>query len=232
MNLFEARTLVAIAESSKKFSALEVVSNSLALSTKSTLVSIGLSDVSKETSLDIVEASKSDTIDAVCGLMLRAFWRESISAGFKLHNPSGSRLMINPPEGLHDVFASGTLTGTGQNFLIGKYGDRLKNGQRVSSLTRLNIRQDEKTVGCFDEIVIFWDYGIDIVPILDCVSSGTVVILACPDLGVKSNSVWVTWAKFDAGFEKIASEFNKRFKTQRLNTTFLAGAAIRALGIL
>ncbi len=229
MNLFAARCLVALADASRNHRDVSVLSDPVAMAVKAANVSLGISDVSPGTSLDIREAAGLPT-DKAQGVLLRAFWRESIANGFRLHPPTGTRVMINPPAGLPLDSASATLSC--QDFLTGCYGNRLKNGHSVSPISRMSMEQGPGGLpGFLDEVVIFWDRGVDINPVLECVASSTVVVLVSPDKTADQNSVWMTWAEFDPSFSKIAVEFGKKFKTCHISTSKIAGAVIRLLGI-
>lgn len=229
MNLFSARCLVALADECRNHRDISVLSNPVAMAVKSASVALGISDVSHLTALDIREAAGL-SVDKAQGVLLRAFWREAIASGFRLHPPSGTRVMINPPVGLPDGSASATLSS--QEFLTGCYGNRLKNGQSVSPIARMSMEQGPGGLtGFLDEVVIFWDRGVDVNPVIECVASSTVVVLVSPDKSSDQNSAWMTWTGFDPGFSKIAVEFGKKFKTCHINTSKIAGAVIRLLGI-
>lgn len=218
---FLSRLWVALADRAAATTDIGALADPSALKAKRALAATGIPDVAPKTVGDLDLLAKADHED-LSGIMLRAFWREQLSS-FRLHPLNGSCLLVNPPEGLN-VETDSCATLSRQQYLAGKYGTQLT-ALPMSPVHRMSLG----TSGCFDEVLVFWDRGVDFKPLLDCLTVGSTVALFRPSLD--HHRFWIDWCELDYGFKLVTGAVAQRFSTTLVHSAVVSQVSLHIFGL-
>lgn len=218
---FLSRLWVALADRAAATTDIGALADPSALKAKRALAATGTQDVTPQTvrDLDLLAKVKHEDLS---GIMLRAFWREQLTS-FRLHPLQGSCLLVNPPEGLN-VETDSCATLSTQPHLSGKYGTQLTTFP-LSPVHRLSLG----TSGCFDEVLVFWDRGVDFKPLLDCITVGSTVALFRPLL--EQHRFWLDWCELDYGFKLVTGTIAQRFSTTLVHSAVVSQVSLHIFGL-
>ncbi len=108
------------------------------------------------------------------------------------------------------------------------YGEGLAPKEGLSPILAGRIPGVHK--GYFDEVVIFWDEGVDISNFVhEVMLPGTVVMLVRPR--ASKHSFWMTWAGLDLSCERTFDVLEKFYKIRELGEENTANTTTTALGL-
>lgn len=195
---FMYRVMVALADRARSTTAIGALADTFTENARKSVARSGFLDVDDAALKLIAQLKTAKDVDA---LLLKAFWLEHVG-GFSVH-PSSSRLLINPPAGLK-IDAIGTLADP--CILGGTYGIKVdKNPAPLQQLA---------TAAKFDEVMVFFDAGVEGIARLVEPGSTLVTVSPKPDI----NSFWLSWAGFDPQFSAIKAELGLSFALRLLHT--------------
>lgn len=141
--------------------------------------------------------------------LLKAFWSEHRIA---LSPIAGSRLMINPPEGL-DPGSPSPISVSTQPWLCGRYG--LCIPRLPTSVEMINVESENP--GFFDDVSVFLDLGIDAEEaskFCNYVMPGSTVTMVRPNL--KLHGRWMATADLDLSFSGLIERLEEQFNLKPL----------------
>jgi hypothetical protein len=133
--------------------------------------------------------------------LLQAFWSQHQTT---LSQTQSTRLLVNPPVKL-DPGASSTMTVSTQPWLNGRYGMCL--GKLPSAVEQMGVISENH--GFFDDVVVFWDYGVDFEQLCRYLIPGSVLTLVRPNKELHGK--WAAVAGLDLSFTRMLETIESHF---------------------
>lgn len=178
----------------------------------------GWEDVQPSTQLSI-RASIRDR-----NQMLRAFW-DRYATAYPTAHEGCARLLVNPPDGLQYIGAETWTMRSPGSPLTGRYGTEIS--VTPTGLQMAGIRGEVR--GFFDEVVIFWDGGLNVAALVERMVTGTVVTCARPKLN--RHGFWLAWTGIDLTFSAIFEEMDRHYKVASIGVEGTADVELSAFGL-
>jgi hypothetical protein len=157
--------------------------------------------------------------------LLKAFWAHAASELANSLVTAPAQLLVNPPDHLTLKSTRNVVTVRFQPWLTGSYGQALARWPDAVDL--LNVKSTLH--GFFDNVVIFWDLGVDSEKLGNFICPGSTLTLARPSYRAHA---WLKVCDLDLSCAELLRQLSAKFKLVTLSDAILPkGISLTTLGV-